>query len=78
MGVRAAATEVARAGFFNFRLRRVLFLMKERSERHDKTGGAIAAHQSVALNERPLDTSRVFLVAEAFDAQDFLTFHLDG
>jgi len=78
VGIRAAATQVARAGLFDFRQRRILFLVKECSERHDKSGSAIAAHQSVALDECLLNPSQMFLVAEAFDSKDFLTLHLDG
>ena len=78
MGIRAAATQVARAGLFYFRERRIFFLVKECSERHDKAGSAVAAHQSVAFDERLLHRIQTFLVAEAFDSKDFLTLHLEG
>ena len=60
MGIRAAATQVARAGLSDFRQRRILFLVKEGSERHDKAGCAIAAHQSIAFDERLLNPSQTF------------------
>ncbi len=78
MGIRATPTKVARARFFNFRERRIFFLVKEGSERHDKAGSAVAAHQSIAFDERLLHRIQTFLVAEAFDSKDFLTLHLEG
>src|SRR5262249_1209475 len=74
----AATAEIAGAGVLDLFGSRLWIFPQQRGHAHDEPWRAVATHQTILIDERLLNGSKLSVFGEAFDGGDFAFLRFDG